>query len=236
MLNLHLLQIKLTVAEYQAIIDAKPLRNIKSYLSRLPAYLIARCPFCSVEYVQHMDTYSPRYWDRLATSEADAVFHGYGVVNRCRHFALVESVAHSTTRPPLPFSSELKVAGNLVDKGLCKVVMHALPVCQIEQQAFVPRYTLFMFSYFSEYVPAEEVRRRARTYKIQNDWIGDEPVLPPIQPLPCTEDWWKELGLFVKTGQLYWVDTTDAALPIRTHDVNAFPYGDVPGAWEDKNI
>jgi hypothetical protein len=44
-----------------------------------------------------------------------------------------------------------------------------------------------------------------------------------------TQEHWWNLRQWVSAGQLFWVDGDDPALGIRTHDIEAFPYGDIRG-------
>ncbi len=112
------------------------------------------------------------------------------------------------------------VIGYLLEKGRdCLAVIHALPVCRIEGEAFVPRYTMFMVSYFSHHKP-EDVRDDVK-------WFGNRgyievPVDIFSEPPDGTDHWW-DLKRWVADGLLYWVDGNDPGLGLRTRDPEAFP-------------
>jgi hypothetical protein len=225
MFNLHLLQKELTVEEYQQVVMPSVRYNPEWH--RLPAYVIARCPFCLTHNVEKLDTYTLRRWRIRSQAVAESVFYYSLVVHHCEHFALVQSYLkfHGNLSDDdlrvggeeVPF-----VIGHLLESGRCLAVMHALPICRIEDNAFVPRYTLFMVSYFSEQ-PKEAIRDVER-YNIE--WYNPvESIL--YLPLQFGEEKWADLRYWVSAGQLFWVDGDDPDLGLRTHDVEAFPYGDV---------
>jgi hypothetical protein len=224
--NAHLLKINQTVEQYKTWIANKfPLQD-SAFLNQLPAYTFARCPFCSVENVERLNTYSAYGW---SVSYGRAVFNSRLVVHHCNHFTLVQSFFHFHGIWPAEakglFGPEVPhVIGHLLESDRCLAVIHALPICRIEDQAFVPRYTLFMVSYFSE--RPEEAYDAVIKFSV--DYVEPGVAWVFIPPPNSCEHWW-HLGQWVSTGQLFWVDGNDPALGIRTHDISAFPYIDITG-------
>jgi hypothetical protein len=244
MFNLHLLQKNMTVAEYEKITPRRELldesdpeavrayvtsRRYNSNWEAFPPYVIARCPFCSAKNIEKLDTYTLRRWQGwIQQVRESSVLARDLVVSQCEHFALIQLFYNLyglmdeiyDTR----FGKPPYVIGHLLESGRCQAVMHALPLCRIENDVFVPRYNLFMISYFSTN-PKMAVRD---VYKFNVEWyVPEETILE--MPIPGGQEHWADLGHWVARGQLYWVDGTDPELNIRTHDVDAFPYGHLAG-------
>jgi len=238
--NLRLLQTSLTVKEYSNYSDDlyRTLR-LPEYQQSLPEYLIARCPICSTEIIERLDTYSLKYWPGLQYEGGRSV-PGGNIVRQCEHFALVQPFINFNGLIPYEaaaldsffkdgneFGPEVPhVIGYLLEKGRdCLAVIHALPVCRIEGEAFVPRYTMFMVSYFSHHKP-EDVRDDMKWFGN----IGYMEVQVDIfsEPPDGTDHWW-DLKRWLADGLLYWVDGNDPGLGLRTRDPEAFPYGEVRG-------
>ncbi|MDQ2805324.1 MAG: hypothetical protein M3Z04_00160 [Chloroflexota bacterium] len=98
------------------------------------------------------------------------------------------------------------------------VVLHALPICRIEHDRFVPRYTAFTLSYFSTNKAAVLARHDASE---AHRAIGDpdyyaaatfEP--PAATPTPASAPLY-DLAAWADTGRLGWLDYTDPTLPLR---------------------
>lgn len=226
MFNLHLLQKELTVEEYENVMRST---RYNSEWRQLPAHLIARCPICSTKNIERLDTYTIRRWKWFVTTVSKFVFHPDLVVHHCEHFALVQIFFSSygilyneICGSHIAAKEAPYVIGHLLESGRCLAVMHALPVCRIEDNTFVPRYTLFIISYFSE--QPKEAIRDVEQYNLKWYNIGESSLYLPLQ---FGDKKWAILRHWVAAGQLYWVDSRDPNLGVQTHDVDAFPYGDV---------
>ncbi len=227
MVNLHLLKLQLTITDY---IVAKRIRNSSDptpYLNQLPAYTIARCPYCLAAISERLDTYSVQGWSR---SYGKSVYHPYAVLNHCEHFTLVEPFFHFHGIWPDEakgmFGPEKPhVIGTLLESGKCLAVIHALPVCRIENDTFVPRYTLFMISYFSE-----QPENAYDTVINFNRRYTDEPYTPfPFAEPPYDAPQWWDLCYWGSQKLLFWLDSNDPDLPLKSGDCNSFPYGNIEG-------
>lgn len=228
MVNLHLLQRNLTVEEYNQEIMLSIREN--SEWQRLPTYVIARCPFCSTKNIERLDTYTIRRWRGRIDPVSDHVFYHSLVSYHCPHFALAQiffdfhnNLEFDKIRgSSIAGKTKPYVIGHLLESGRCQAVMHALPICRIENDTFVPSYTLFIISYFSE--RPKEARRDVEKYNQYWAAAGEATLYLPLQ---FGDSYWADLPRWVAAGQLHWVDGDDPELNIRTHDVSAFPYGNI---------
>lgn len=224
-LNQHLLKIELDSSAYQSLVVNR-VRGQKRYLERLPDYVIARCPFCQRESREGLDTYSVTAWSR--GSAGLWAFDHQTVLSHCEHFTLVEPFFHfhglwpkeakGLFGPEVPY-----VIAHLLESNQCLAVMHALPVCRIEGNAFLPRYTLFLITYFSH--EPEQSRRAVTKYNVQ---FTDEPYVPSPFLVETGKDW-NNLAKWVAEGKLYWLDSQSDSLPLQTGDLGRFPYANITG-------
>jgi hypothetical protein len=226
MFNLHLLQIELSVEEYQQLAELRFSFRPEPFLNRLPAYVIARCPICSIENVEGLNTYSLHDWDMTS---GESVFDYRLIVHHCEHFALAQAFINFHGVWPAEAEGMLgsevpHVIGHLLEKRRCLAVIHALPICRIEDDAFVPRYTLFIISYFSK--SPKKAYDAVITFNV--DYVEPGVAWPFIPPPDGCEHWWN-LRHWVSAGKLFWVDGDGPALGIQTHDTDAFPYGGITG-------
>jgi hypothetical protein len=220
--NLHLLKIEIGVEEYLSIAkySFKP-----ENLIRLPKYTIAICPICQEENIDHLDTYSAAAWNKGYGGQA----FSFGGATHCRHFAFTQPFVHfhdiwpeeanGTLGPEVPY-----VIGHLLESGKCLAIMHALPICRPEKGKFVPRYTLYMITYFSQ----DPKSAYDSLIAYNAPYVEPGTIAAFILPQKGYEYWW-DLSRWVSVGQLYWVDTTEAILKLATNDVDNFPYKGITG-------
>jgi hypothetical protein len=252
MINLHLLQLDLSVAEYENL-GGRMGRHTTAYYAALPEYLIARCPLCGAENIERLDTYSLRDWPGMNLLNGTSIFGRHAVVQHCKHFALVQRFLNLRGTLPGEISGGVKgpevphVIGYLLkprpfplphtidhilreENYLCQAVIHALPVCRPEGAHFEPAYNVFIVTYFS--ATPTDTREVVRTY---NTFFRD-PRTPPLfwEPPDGRAAWW-DLRQWVKARRLHWIDGSKAELALRpsgvarTHDIIEFPYGDIEG-------
>lgn len=225
MYNQHLLKIERTVAAYQAILQEKSDARSIPWREKAPIYLLATCPFCLQPNTEKMDTHSLRgWWFNFAGGDIGRK------VFRCDHFALTEAFVHFHNQEPAGLWGEYPaevphVIGYVLEEGLAQAVIHAVPICRIEQEQFIPAYTAFLVTYFARQNP-KQVRERVIKFNI--DYVEAGLAIEIINPPEGYEHWY-DLAAYVARGELWWVDASDPALPIRTHDVAAFPYQDIHG-------
>ena len=226
MFNQQLLQIEMETHEYEIIVANVDWSNPASFLNQLPKYVFACCPICLAENTENLDTYSVKLWD---LRYHHAVFDSRAIGFHCQHFSLTQPFIHFHNIWPEEASGQFcpevpHVVGHLLESNLCEAVIHALPVCRIENGKFVPRYTLFIISYFSEQpgkVYDSVIAFNAKHVEPGVAW-------PFIAPPDGCDHWW-DLNHWVEKEQLFWVDANDPELGIRTGDVASFPYGNIEG-------
>jgi hypothetical protein len=246
MFNQHLLQLDLSVSEYESL-GGRMGRHAETYYSALPEYMIARCPLCGVENIERLDTYSLREWPGMNLLNGTSIFGHHAVVQHCEHFALVQRFLNMRGAQSSEIYSTLKgpevphVIGYLLkarpfpvphaidhilreEKFYSHAVLHALPVCHPMGAHFEPAYNVFIVTYFSE--NPSDTREVVRAY---NAFFRD-PRTPPMfwEPPDGREAWW-DLRPWVAMGRLHWVDSSTPELRLRTRAVNEFPYGDIEG-------
>jgi hypothetical protein len=174
-----------------------------------------------------LDTYSVEGWDR---GYGKAVYHSYAILNHCEHFTLVEPFFHFHGIWPAEakglFGPEKPhVIGVLLESGKCLAVMHALPVCRVEDDSFVPRYTLFTISYFSKHP-----KNAYDTVINFNRRYTDELYTPfPFAEPPYGAPHWWDLSYWVSQKLLFWLDSDDPDLPLKSEDSNSLPYVNIEG-------
>ncbi len=91
------LQITLSLAEYQAIIDAD---EIDRNFQRLPYHTFARCPFCGAPFQGYIDTYSLYKWGTSVESY-QRVYHELYEDRGCEHFTGVQKFINLNGHLPM---------------------------------------------------------------------------------------------------------------------------------------
>jgi hypothetical protein len=98
-----------------------------------------------------------------------------------------------------------------------KAVLHALPICRIAEDTFIPSYTLFILTYFSEN-PKGLLEHR---YAAQKDIMEFDAEYYPavVQPAGFVANDNYDLSRWVQEGKLTWLDpySPDLALQTDTH-------------------
>jgi hypothetical protein len=224
--NINLIKIELTIERYSDLLSQKFIQHKNRDREWLPQYLIARCPYCLIKNIEALDTYSINGWS-LRTGHA--VYSHRLVFYHCQHFTLVQPFIHFHGIWPTEakgfFGPEVPhVIGHLLDSRKAQAVIHALPICRIEENKFVPRFTVFIVSYYS-LLPE---RAYNSVIEFNTDYVEPGVAWPFIAPPKGCDPWW-DLNQWVAKGQLYWVDSHDPELGIRTQDVAAFPYVNIIG-------
>lgn len=240
----RLLQITIPVQDYYLVSRHRIYSELREdsdivdfYWRRLPEYLIAHCPLCEKEYKTIADTHGIDTWLVNSLNYRD-VFTSIFQPERCRHFICVNTSVNLNGN----FPTEVKSFQNhnfdipifnpelLPDDMRSAAVIHSLPICRIEAGQYVPRYSVYMISYFAEH--ANEAYHRAMKIKYPPSEEIDDGYHPggpfgfrsPYRPSEL-----KNLKRWVKARKLYWLDLDDPALPLRTGDVEKFPYHGIKG-------
>jgi hypothetical protein len=171
------LRTKTTVHRYLEVVHAAESKMLipdgdPEYWKLIPSYEYSVCPFCGLPCKEQIDTYSLRHWV-LRASQGDSVYSRRGQSESCEHLVIAQAFINLEGKKPRPNEpEELRrgvielppeapfVAGFLLEgPEPCTAVIHSLPICRIEGDAFVPAYTLYVVAYFAE---QREVRLRKR--------------------------------------------------------------------------
>jgi hypothetical protein len=218
--NTHLLRLSMSVSEY--------LENVRHSPKKLtgdafPVFKVARCPYCDTDYTTYLDLHS--LWNCWN-------IQGLGTrvgwpVQRCEHYVGESAFVDLHHQRP----SELKLWSNDASEVPCVIpeclenpdeggepspipsrmaVFHALPICRIEYEQFVPRYSAYIITYYARSQAAELHR-----YVFGGLLSGWGEYRPDREKL--------ELFQWVERGQLLWLDPGAAELPLRRAP-HGFPY------------
>jgi len=235
------LQVTFTPLEYRQIVTASSKMNLfsahragASYWSRLPRYLISRCPICAIPYTVLLDTHSlvngqwyvdPGGWESFGQNNQ---------VHRCHHFVAEEVFVSLNGFVP----NDLEYYINKLDvpfvmppffEGEATAVIHSVPICHIEQDVFVPRYTAFIIVY---YAPDPALCRNRRKDSNLAEGANDLEYYPSAMFTSGEASRYSEaynLELWVIRQKLYWLDTNTPDLALRTGELNGFPYANIQG-------
>lgn len=228
----HLLKIRCTSQEYARL--RKGMKDqrlhpdhpeVRAYLDLLPEYIYARCPLCGAVCIEHIDTYELPLYFPFFKNKLNGRYileRGFPFDAPCPHFLGIHPFFNSHGQPlgqqsftnnsgDVPF-----VTGSLFQDEMSNyVVLHALPVCHIEDEAFVPRYTLYMLTYFCTNPHLKIKQHYEEQYKFGK---GDDEFYPG--DMVDNVDYVRgddvyNLQLWAARGLLGWLDFTDPDLPLR---------------------
>lgn len=248
MINDNLLIINITTEEYLNIWREED-RKLKGkvyfqlpekYWNVIPQYLVAKCPICGKDYIEKIDTYSLRGWTLLSGKK---VYKSEIPSVKCEHFIYVQCFLNINGNIPDKSDTEIKyniynrsevphILGNIMEYELdLYAVMHSLPICKIENKMFIPKYSLYMITYYV----TEKSRRILNNIINQSNIFKktDEPIPFATYPPGSKEaDLWWNLGYWVEKGRLYWLDTNNKSTSLKKNDIEKFPYGNITGRKE----
>ena len=237
------LKVRYSVEQYvkDVINRTEPPYDYPPYWAKVPEYTISRCPICLKPYTQAIDTYSLWLWSiRHGMESVDYSAIGY---QRCEHFVGVHTFLNLSNEKPSNneldsrlYSSEPEVPmvtpSLLPDDTEAYVVLHSLPLCRIEGGKFLPKYALYMLTYYS-------VDRTAILRCRRLEWTrGYElPITFGYSGHPRLGIYWEEanqklkawdLEYWIDKGKLQWLNLTKPDLPLSNNKAE-FPYGKIDG-------
>ncbi len=214
---------------------------LEEYRSRLPVYLLARCPICGGRVSEPIDTFSLNgmgwiwlksgygwYGMVRATSLRRANHMGdspsYGA--ECDHVRLVATGVNLNCLPPddvyevIEFFSERPyVMAPLLELDNSYAVLHTMPVGRFDDLKPQSHYTAFFVTYFTiDEVTFDSIMHNAIETLI----------------IPGFADY--DLLKWVKVGKLFWLDHNQKDLPLMDGSSLAdFPYDSMKG-FEDQCV
>ena len=207
-----------------------------AYWDRLPTYLISRCPFCGDRYTGALDTHSLHAGWMTQADQWESVGTPKRQQRDCAHFVAVQSFVNLNGLRPTEqayFSNQLDVPFVMPpfvpDDPRSVAVLHSLPICRIEQDRFVPRYSLYMMTYYSLNPAAIWAPRRKLIANFSHD--DPEARLPMLfnsdEASAHPHAWDRQV--WVERGKLQWLDPDSAELALRAGPAAAFPYRRIDG-------
>jgi hypothetical protein len=240
------LQFICTPADYMKIVGpyihkwgTLSLLKYSGYWRLIPEYTYAYCPICHHQYREQADTYCLKWWEgnyQLRDAlYSIAEFHPQPL-SRCRHWLGITGFTNLHGQIPDELNWFKQWTGEvpavapmfLPDDIESYVILHALPVCRIENNQFVPRYTIFVLTYFSQ-KPYEILNR---IYSEESDDPEYRPLVGAISKLPGPS-----LSEWTQRGRLGWLDVSNPDLPLRIGPNSQLPdfYQNIQGSKERFN-
>ncbi len=241
MLNESLLQIKTTVEKYTRIMEdmdrsKMPLSQIPEYWEMIPAYGVSRCPYCGKAHSEVLDTYTLRKWIIAGASGYELFWDLPENKFYCEHMVYTQAFVHLHGIVPQKSPTELKhfkkfvsevphvVGFLLTDDVESHAVLHSLPMCRIEGDQFVPRYTLYMVTQYGMDPDLLSDRMSHYTSAIADDWRS---LL--VWPTSPDHSEWFNLEKWVKKGKLSWIEPENPEMKLVSGPLEAFPYAKIEG-------
>lgn len=246
--NLELVQLDLEADTYREMMrewDENPgsVYVTAPIVERLPRYTLARCPYCNQPYQERIDTYSLRRYVPQA-DRGRPLFGSDVPPNACEHQVLVSYFWNFEGRtleysrdelynvhvfpPEAPHFLE-PIFGT--DEIETRAVIHALPVCKLVGENFVPSYTLYSMTYFSDQPYYAETLMHAANYRFR---------LAPPDELPQNIDHLFELEQYVRSGHLFWMEGDASDMKRMSGEDGKFPYANIEGRrqpyWENPEV
>jgi hypothetical protein len=229
------LQIELTPDEYQKLTNNKasvPPKHDK-LAPLLPTYSFAECPFCHTRFTDQFDTYHLPL--RFNPYELEGASLWHPIDKPCPHFYGVHSFLHLHHHEPsevdaltyygydslaigldmgageVPYLTDWLIS----DKMESYATIHALPICRPEDEQFVPTYTLFILTYFSEspgILYADYIAKITKVIPGEDcdGWTGGYSLVGRSVITSISYD----LNAYAHRGRLGWLDYTQSDLPL----------------------
>lgn len=198
-----------------------------AYWQVVPLYTYAICPICRHEYREPADTYSLGGWGPYPDlmPALYVIPSEYPTNPPCAHFLGIHAFLNLHGHLPTEVDYLSNRTGEVPyltpwffpDDIESYAVLHALPICRLEAEQFVPRYTIFSLTYFSQQ-PKEVLQRHyaeeAEYAKGDPEYYGTTVCPAPIYPVRLDEALY-DLSAWAARGQLGWLDFTRADTPLR---------------------
>lgn len=208
------------------------------YRSRLPVYLLARCPICGGKVTEPIDTFSfcGPGWGKRSRGYGwfGTIEEGWDPVKRrywqkpsytaeCQHAKIVEWGVNLNGIEPTDVTFQdiyiyheipLLLAVLMEAEGVF-AVMHTLPIGRFDDTQPTPRYTAFFTTYFTANNAAYE-----QAMQTVSEYGEGSIATPPYD---------SDLEKYLQSKRLYWLDDATSDLKLRNEPTQDFPYRHVTG-------
>lgn len=179
-----------------------------------------------LEEIESGTTQPGEYWESTFEATPQRV--------KCKHFVAVQffinlhsvvpkEVTYFSNQSEVPFVMPVFLPDDIESY----VVMHSLPICRIEKNKFVPRYSLYLLTYYSMNPQALWKRRQAEFKGGDALHFSKLYTWRTIELNNLSEAW--DLSLWVKRGKLFWLELEQDDLPLKSGSVKEFPYANIEG-------
>ncbi len=231
-------------------------RRGQDYWAIIPYYVATRCPICLQPHIEQIDTYSLLDWAGISNGFRTGFSlstHTSAIKQTCAHLVSFHRFLNLHEMLPtemlymdnkaggVPFITPWMMPENLETYA----VLHVLPICRIEGDAFVPRYTLFILAYFSpepEAVIKQHYTKEWERGKDDHEFHPRSLGVPFIATSTAGQHLY-DLQAWAQAGRLGYLDFTDPALPLRIGANVQLPvlYQQIPGRqgayrWRDQRM
>lgn len=215
------------------------------YRSRLPTYLLARCPICGGRVHEPIDIFSLNGigWHTpnrgfgwfgivpVASSEGTRPQDDVSYDAECSHVEIVSVMFNLNGIQPNNVTQEVWIGSErpfvmspILDLERTFAVIRSIPVGRYDDLEPQSHYTAYFVSYFTD----------------NDSNVFDNVMQPAYEAYGRILYDWADYGLmkWVRRGKLYWLDKNDPDLPLRNRPIDDFPYGAVKGGegiWVIRN-
>lgn len=209
-----------------------------------PTYKYAQCPICKTIYQEPADTYNFMSWRPISSLYKHLYdpFHDTVLPNRqCSHFLGIHQFLNLHGQPPpRRLATWINRTGEIPrithwffrHKIETFAIIHALPICRIAENKFIPAYTLFNLTYFAvdprillERHYAEEWERG----KGDSEFYPATVIGPAYRTgyvIPQYRQEWEttyDLSYWAEQGLLGWLDIQQPDMPLCFEPDNKLP-------------
>lgn len=234
--TMQMVQLEFSVSEYQQVLDAVR-RSVKGlgyvmnspefdwYWSRLPNYIVARSPFTKEPMSGNLDLQGLTFWT-TSPNQYQTVFHEIRPMLPVNCVAVHRFVSLNGRIPDeIPYFENFYDTPFVVSEFLegpeeAYAVFHALPICRIEGDSFVPSYTVFYLTYYSADTKKAWLRRRQSMEMEAPLASGRAPLLPVDARSPIELD----LQYWIRNGKVMWLDVAKPGFALKSGSEAEFPY------------
>lgn len=215
------------------------------YRTKLPTYLLARCPICRASVTEPIDTFSlsgigwwisePRGFGwfgrplkgvhEMLRPLATSCLPEPGYRAGCEHAqAVIYGVQLNSILPDDLKSVGMVVIGSerpgvlrpFMEREGSRAVVHTLPVGRLDEAQWRPRYTAHFVTYFS---PDPGAFRQSLASR---DWYSTDFVWPYVEL-----DY--DLTAWLEAGKLFWLGREEEGDPLLQKPAEEFPYAGMDG-------
>lgn len=213
----------------------RPDIEIETYWKKMTTYTIARCPLCGCKYVNHADIHSLYYWRNTSPETHLNVFPHPENMVPCAHFVGVQRFINLNSNLPVEFNYADNGNGDVpvITPELVQhspeasAVIHSLPICRIENNRFVPKYSAYLITYYAE-SPSAARKAVLKRYPPESGEYHGSPLFC-VSGHQIQEPIIANLPYWVEQKKLYWLDLNATDLPLKSSSTSEFPYAGITG-------